>query len=232
MITQKVKDKFNRFATQSHPSNQHFSTFYHFGSKSRRIVEMGVWLGYSSWAWVASAPEYLRCVDIGQQPGGEYPELEQEAIASGIDYAFAIADTGHGILREINSKFGQNIKQRNFELDVPSSIPFYEMDDNIDLLYIDTYHSYTHLKAELAIHAGKVNKYLVFHDTFTFGEKHEYDGDVGLNFAIREFLDANPNWQYLHKVDYGDGLTVLGNMNNVNDVPNMDPNFKYPAVTL
>jgi hypothetical protein len=106
------------------------------------------------------------------------------------------------------------------------------MDDGVELLYIDTYHSYTQCKAELTIHGDRVGKYILFHDTETYGESHPYDGDKGLNFAIREFLEAHPHWIYLHKMSYSHGMTVLGNTKNITDTPNMDPEFRYPAVVL
>lgn len=229
MLTQKVKDKFNYYSTHDHPSMEHFYTFYHFGKKCDRIVEMGVDYAVSTWAWVASDPKYLRCVDIRRQPPpqGQHDEIEEEVKKMGMDYQFVIADTGHGILKEIEQKF----RKVSYPPD-QVNLPPYNIEGEVDLLYIDTYHSYTHLKAELDIHAGKVKKYLLFHDTEYFGERHDYDGDKGLNYAIREFLKDNPHWKYLHKVDYGNGLTVLGNTKNVKDKPDLDPNFRYPEVKL
>lgn len=229
MLTQKTKDKFNHFSTNDHPSMEHFFTFYNFGKTCGRIVEMGVDYGVSTWAWVACEPKYFRGVDIRMQPPpqGQHAELQEEALKMGIDYQFVLGDTGHGILKEIERKFNK--------VSYPSdqtSLPYYNIDKKVDLLYIDTYHSYTHLKAELAIHGSKVNKYLIFHDTHYFGEKHDYDGDLGLNPAIREFVANNPEWYYIHQVSYGNGCTVLGNSKKVKDKPNMDPLFRYPPVVL
>jgi hypothetical protein len=237
MLTQKVKDKFNYFSTHDHPSKDHFFTFYHFGKKCDRIIEMGVDYGTSTWAWVAADPKYLRAVDIrrwsknqicpGTTWGGQMDEIEEEADKMKLDFKFEIGDTGHGILNEIQKKFNKITYPQD-----QVTLPHYNIEGEIDLLFIDTYHSYTHLKAELAIHGNKVRKYLIFHDTEYFGMRHDHDGDLGLNFAINEFLAENKNWQYLHKVDYCNGLTVLGNMDNVDDVPNMNPLFRYPSITL
>lgn len=229
MLTDLVKQKFNHYSTVDHPSKEHFFTFHHFGSKCDRIVEMGVDYAVSTWAWVACDPKYLRGVDIRRQPppAGQHNEIEAETAKMGMDFKFEIADTGHGILREIERKFNK--------VSYPSeqvNLPPYNIEGKIDLLYIDTYHSYTHLKAELAIHAKNVNKYLVFHDTDYFGERHDYDGDLGLNPAIEEFIKENTNWYYIHKVSYGNGLTVLGNKKKVKDAPNMHPDFRYPAFYL
>lgn len=45
--------------------------------------------------------------------------------------------------------------------------------EETDLLFIDTWHVYEQLQAELAKHASKARKYIVLHDTTTFGETGE-----------------------------------------------------------
>lgn len=87
-----------------------------------------------------------------------------------------------------------------------------------DLLFIDTLHTAQQLKAELERHADpiedKVKKYLVFHDTRTFGEVGE-DGSVpGLRAAIRWFQKehAFPLWQLVEDRENCNGLVVLRNM--------------------
>lgn len=77
-----------------------------------------------------------------------------------------------------------------------------------DLLFIDTYHVYRQLKAELARHADNVRSWIILHDTETYGETGE-DGGPGLLPAIREFLSTSPMWR-LHEVfTNNNGLTVL-----------------------
>lgn len=41
--------------------------------------------------------------------------------------------------------------------------------EETDLLFIDTLHTYSQLSMELKRHAGKVRRYIAFHDTDTFG---------------------------------------------------------------
>jgi glycosyltransferase involved in cell wall biosynthesis len=45
-----------------------------------------------------------------------------------------------------------------------------------DLLFIDTTHTFAHLKAELDRHAGKVGKYILIHDSETYGKIDERRG--------------------------------------------------------
>lgn len=84
-----------------------------------------------------------------------------------------------------------------------------------DLLFIDTYHCYEQLSQELKLHSNKVRKYIVFHDTYTYGRNGEslssqsFPGTKGIMYAIEEFLETNPNWTIVHNVDYNNGLTII-----------------------
>lgn len=77
-----------------------------------------------------------------------------------------------------------------------------------DLLFIDSLHTYDHLKKELELHAGKANKYIVFHDTVAFGTVGE-GHSKGLLPAIDEFLEVNKEWKIVYDVDFNNGLRVL-----------------------
>lgn len=80
--------------------------------------------------------------------------------------------------------------------------------DPVDMLFIDTLHTYKQLRAELKLARHKVGRYILMHDTTTFGEVGE-DGGAGLNKAIDEFLAEAPEWHVLETFDYNNGLTVL-----------------------
>lgn len=78
-----------------------------------------------------------------------------------------------------------------------------------DLLFIDTLHNYSQLKAELSLHASKSRKYIIMHDTTSFGTKDESGSGQGLNAAIREFLSANKSWKQKAVYTNNNGLTIL-----------------------
>ena len=80
--------------------------------------------------------------------------------------------------------------------------------DETDLLFIDTLHQYSQLKKELNLHAPKARKYIVFHDTESFGKKGD-DGGEGLWRAIQEFLNSNKNWKIKERYTNNNGLTIL-----------------------
>lgn len=109
--------------------------------------------------------------------------------------------------------------------------------DETDLLFIDTLHTYGQLSRELQLHAAKARRYIVMHDTDTFGLTDEViiarpRGLAGLRFRLRrsaakklqlivpaprggllpavlEFLATNDSWRVkIHKTS-NNGLTVL-----------------------
>jgi hypothetical protein len=77
-----------------------------------------------------------------------------------------------------------------------------------DLLFIDTYHTRGQLEAELRATAASVRRYLIFHDTETYGEKGE-DGGEGLWPAIAALVRRDPEWCLLDHRVANHGLTVL-----------------------
>ena len=81
--------------------------------------------------------------------------------------------------------------------------------DEIDLLFIDSMHTYEHLSKELAMHAGRVRKYILMHDTTTFGNVDQTGTGRGLWPAVEEFLASHTEWFVLERRTNCHGLTVL-----------------------
>lgn len=78
-----------------------------------------------------------------------------------------------------------------------------------ELLFIDSLHTYTHLKKELELHADKVRKWIIMHDTQTYGRTGQDKQSPGLMDAIEEFIDSNPNWVIKEIRTNCHGLTIL-----------------------
>lgn len=94
-----------------------------------------------------------------------------------------------------------------------------------DMIFFDTLHTYTHLKKELIRHGHKARKYLVFHDTITFGiqgadgatgayikgwEKGVFDPDNhGIRLAIDQYMVDNRQWFIKYHWPHSNGLLVL-----------------------
>lgn len=100
--------------------------------------------------------------------------------------------------------------------------------DETDLLFIDTLHRYFQLYNELGLHSKKVKKYIILHDTETYGYSDEplyaahinvkmsdkiiITKKVGLKQAINDFLfetKEGNNWVIEEEFKNNNGLTVL-----------------------
>ena len=82
---------------------------------------------------------------------------------------------------------------------------------DVDMVFIDTLHTYTQLSAELEKHHSNVKKYIAFHDTYTFGLTSEMNIDTyrGLLTAIIEFMIVHPEWKFKYHTQLNNGFTVL-----------------------
>lgn len=86
--------------------------------------------------------------------------------------------------------------------------------EDTDLLFIDTWHIYEQLKLELDLHANHAKKYIVFHDTYTYGLSGENGKDRrGLLSAIIEFVIKYPEWKFKIYRTNNNGMTVLERRN-------------------
>lgn len=87
--------------------------------------------------------------------------------------------------------------------------------EDTDLLFIDTLHQYNQLTKELNMHANKVRKYIIFHDTSKFEYRDEYTDSLGgLWPAIETFLEKNKNfWKLKERYTNNNGLTVIERIN-------------------
>jgi len=89
-----------------------------------------------------------------------------------------------------------------------------------DLLFIDTLHTYDQLFSELYLHAKNVSKYIIFHDTVTFGYVNEPktsikngSGKTGLLAAINDVLLPSGEWEIKERFDNCNGLLVVERKN-------------------
>ncbi len=96
-----------------------------------------------------------------------------------------------------------------------------------DLLFVDSFHSFEQVDAELNNAADKVAKYIVFHDTVTFGSvaaandhgviSWVYDRKnnlmpescLGIRFAIDKLMIRDPSWKIIRSDTHAHGLLVL-----------------------
>lgn len=106
-----------------------------------------------------------------------------------------------------NKLYRSLIKDTSFTFTVANVLEI-EIEDT-DMLFIDTWHTYNQLSQELRLHANKVRKHILFHDTVTFGNIGEDKTKPGLLAAINEFLDKNKCWSTTKVFKNNNGLYII-----------------------
>jgi GT2 family glycosyltransferase len=81
--------------------------------------------------------------------------------------------------------------------------------EQTDLLLIDAIHTEDVISCELSRYACRVKKYLIFHDTETFGLVGELPGSRGIWPAISNYMREHPEWQLLQHYSNCNGLTIF-----------------------
>lgn len=162
--------------------NDAFPILRRYASRCKHVTEFGTRGVNTTYALLAAKPENLVSYDINQYSKENQTGALRIAKDNGVNLTFVESDT---LVAEI---------------------------EQTDLLFIDTLHTYGQLSAELNRHAGKVRKYILLHDTNTWGIKDEVETTTekhGLKLAISEFLLANPEWELREERTESNGLTVL-----------------------
>jgi predicted O-methyltransferase YrrM len=152
--------------------NEHLPVLTEYANECSHITEFGTRTGVSTWAWLASKAKTIRCFDIDKEVENH---LQTHLLA----------------LKKLD---------KDFTFTCVSTIADKLDIEPTDLLFIDTDHTYEQCSKELQMHAHKVRKYLIFHDTVLFKD---------LNKAISEFIEANKEWKIKEVLTNNNGLTVL-----------------------
>jgi len=175
-----LEEYYDTLCNRGSDINEHLPTLKKYSEECDHITEMGVrWL-VSTFAFLMGKPKKLVSIDIDpiEKWGNDESVLKAIALENGTDFQFILGDTTQVEIEET------------------------------DFLFLDTWHVYQQVKTELELHAGKVKKYIAFHDTTTFAI-NGMDGQPGIWAAIQEFLDANDEWYLLEKFENNNGLTIL-----------------------
>jgi len=186
-----ILERYTELCNKPSDIYEHLPTLKQYTEKCDTVVEMGVRWIVSTWAFLAGNPKRLISYDI-MHPcyyDGDIEEVYE-----------AVKET------PINFQFKQeNVLETEIE--------------PVDLLFIDTLHSYEQLSKELEIHSKKVKKYIIMHDTTTYATKGEInwffaikrgeDKGRGLWLAIEEFLEINKEWEIEARHTNNNGLTIL-----------------------
>lgn len=190
--------------------NEHIPTLLKYGSECEHITEMGVRWITSTWAFLGSLPQRLISIDMRNpstwNKGGKGENL-------------AIINRGYNTIEEVYDVAGDVGVDYKF---IEANVLDIDIEET-DLLFLDTWHSYKQLKAELNKFHPKVRKYIILHDTKTYqftdetnyeelGKEWKAEG-IGLQKAIDEFLENNHQWAIKEVFENNNGLTILERIN-------------------
>lgn len=160
--------------------NEHLPLLAELASQCSQIVELGVRHGNSTTALLAGLDR--RYFGVRQLHSFDIHDCRNQQLTD------TLASDGHGV----EWIFTQADSLRIEILEC-------------DMLFIDTLHTAEQLRGELYFHRGKVEKWIVLHDTETYGEHGEGGGD-GLNRAIE---DVATDWRVVRRLTNNNGLAVL-----------------------
>ena len=203
---QKVEEKYNSLCHSPSDINEHLPTLCKYSKECETVIECGVRGCVSSWSLVnglLNNNKEKKKILLNDKVECDINELLNETKDLAI---------------EINYEW-----KNNLELN---------LDHNYDMIFIDTWHIYGHLKRELSKFSPFINKYILMHDTTI----DEIDGETircgwnaedqsketgysveeircGLGKAVSEFLEGNSDWELLEKFTNNNGLTVLKRKN-------------------
>lgn len=196
-----ISRKYTALCAQTSDINEHLPTLARHASECMHVTECGVRTAVSSYAF-GHALKDKTGARLVQVDLGRSPELDE----------FQEACRREGL-----------------------STIFHQMSDLVcpmeetDLLFIDTWHIYGHLKRELARWHSRVRKYIIMHDTeidgiygesLRLGSMNPVQQSLetgipldevrrGLKPALHEFLNSHPEWMLHEHFTNNNGLTVI-----------------------
>lgn len=164
-------------------------------------------------AWLSSQCEHVT------EFGTRWASGSTTALLTGQPDTFITWDIDFGAI--VNSRMADlnSVRGRtNFQARVGNSLEV--LTEETDLLFIDTLHTAKQLYDELDRHGWSVRKWIVIHDTETFGQVGEDGSTPGLRLAIRKFQKevAFPLWKLKIDRKNCNGLVVLERI-DVEDLP-------------
>jgi len=186
---------------------EHVYTLIEYGKKCKHITEMGVRYGYSTRSFLFAQPKKLISIDFSQ-----WLSLHQAGMIDPLE-------TGTGNIQYTKYKeFYKDVVDFQFILENSTKVDI----EPTELLFIDTFHHGDCLTIELNKHGNKASKYIILHDTETFGRNGQDDPSgtffikgttggpgTGLMDALEQWLSQNPIWYISKHFTNNNGLTIL-----------------------
>ena len=183
-----------------HVIREYLPVLRNYARNSSVVVEFGVRTAISTYALLAASPEKVVSVDIEEQPVRNFMQLQQLTKECGLDWTFV----------------------KGSDLDVRLL--------NVDMLFIDSEHTYGHVRSLLSVHPSSVRKYIALHDTSwdRLPSRDLWTSMAGKENpvwqAVKEFLqsEAGKEWYVLERRITFPGLAVLGRRGVASPLPYSD----------
>ena len=197
---EKLRNNYKQACTHYSDIYEHLPVLEELATECASVTEIGVRSMVSSWGFLYGLAENSALdrsylgIDPEMPPFTIYYDAKKLAKGNGINFQF--------------------LQKNDMEIEI----------EPVELLFIDSLHTYCHLTYELEKFSPKVSKYIVMHDTsYPWGELdwNEYLGDYseypqhidrtrrGLWSAVEDFLDQHPEWSLFERRLNNHGLTIL-----------------------
>lgn len=183
--------------------NEHLPTLQRYAAECSSVAEFGVRGIVSTWAMLSGLKESVGAAS-------------KKLVCVDIDHV-TLAGVAH-----VASRVGIDLTFQ--QVDSVAA----DLGEGVDMLFIDTWHIYGHLRRELTAHCTKVRRFIAMHDTTVDAELGESirgredlhaamarsgysltDVSTGLRPAITEFLATHPEWVIDAVYENNNGLTIL-----------------------
>ena len=179
-------------------NNEFLPTFRHYAEQCQIVTEFGVERGFSTTAFLAAQPDLLVSYEL----------VWNEGLNEVVGMASCCINYGRGgpVHPAAWSGFTAWVGKTQwcFHLTDCLGQPIIET----DLLLIDSFHIYSHLRLELRIHSPSVRRWILIHDVDP-NVHHGMDGSQpGLYKAVDEFL-AQGDFELEKWYPNNNGLAVL-----------------------
>lgn len=198
-----IEAQFDKERLTASDINEHLPTLRRYASECETVAECGVRAIVSTWALlsglIAGPGPNRHLICVDIAPVPQIAGVAEIAREAGIRLEFQQTDSVRA-----------------------------DLGSGVDMLFIDTWHVYGHLRRELAAHHAKVRRFIAMHDTTVDGERGEtlrcgqdisgamaasgysaVDVTTGLSRAIKEFLAEHPEWIVDSIYVNNNGLTIL-----------------------
>lgn len=181
-----VQEIFRRNCEHAGNINDHLPLLHWLSTESEGVTEFGVDKGVAASALIA-----------GQ-------ELRKSNMQNGWYRGYDVNKLCGNYLK----RFKNCLVRSDIEIEfVNKSTTTIQPIEPTDLLLIDTEHNEDTIRKELMLHAVSVRKWIVLHDTVTFGEEGENKSGFGILFGIEDLL--TDDWQLKYDSPRNNGLAVF-----------------------